>query len=163
MKDRFPGHPASVDTLVVIDDDTIITGASDGLLRIVQIQPNKLLGVVGEHEDFPIERIALDRTHRLLGSCSHDLTVKFWDISYLYDEDEKDSEGSDDNNSDDEGEMDITTTTTTKYSNMEDVDSADDDEPTTAPPAVPAPSLVSGRKKKKKIVRENTTDFFDDL
>jgi hypothetical protein len=32
------------------------TGSSDGLVRVVQLHPNKLVGVVGEHQDFPIER-----------------------------------------------------------------------------------------------------------
>jgi hypothetical protein len=55
--DRFPGHPASVDALVRLDEDTLITGSSDGLLRIVSILPNKMLGVLGEHADYPIERL----------------------------------------------------------------------------------------------------------
>lgn len=53
---------------------------------VVQIQPNKLLGVVGEHEHFPIERIALNRDNTLLGSCSHDMTVKFWNVGYLFED-----------------------------------------------------------------------------
>ncbi len=31
--DRFVGHPSSVDTMVSIDADTIITGSSDGIIR----------------------------------------------------------------------------------------------------------------------------------
>ncbi len=42
--DRFPGHPESVETMLVIDEETICTGSSDGLIRIVSILPNKLLG-----------------------------------------------------------------------------------------------------------------------
>ena len=37
----------SIETLCVVDEDTVITGSSDGLLRLVQLQPNKLLGVLG--------------------------------------------------------------------------------------------------------------------
>ncbi len=48
------------------------------------MQPNRLLGVLGEHEeDFPIERLALSRDRRYLASCSHDQTVKFWDALEL--------------------------------------------------------------------------------
>ena len=43
--------------LLQFDEDTIITGSSDGILRILNILPNKLIGVVGEHADMPIERI----------------------------------------------------------------------------------------------------------
>lgn len=93
LRDRIPGHPASVDTMVKLDEDTVLTGASDGLIRIVQLYPTKILGIVGEHEDFPVERIVLDRTRRVLGSVSHDNTVKLWDIGYLYDEGGDDDEG----------------------------------------------------------------------
>jgi hypothetical protein len=33
ISDRFPGHPHSIDTMVKIDESTIITGSSDGLIR----------------------------------------------------------------------------------------------------------------------------------
>lgn len=33
MSDRFPGHPNSIDSMVVIDQDTIFTASSDGLIR----------------------------------------------------------------------------------------------------------------------------------
>ncbi len=56
---RFPGHPESVDALIVWDDSTLLTGSSDGMIRVVNILPNKLLGVVGAHEDMPIESLAL--------------------------------------------------------------------------------------------------------
>lgn len=56
---RFPGHPESVDAIVKFDEDTVITGSSDGVVRILNVLPNKLLGVVGEHVDMPIEKLAL--------------------------------------------------------------------------------------------------------
>ena len=31
------------------DDDSVLTGSSDGLIRVLSIQPNKMLGVLGEH------------------------------------------------------------------------------------------------------------------
>jgi hypothetical protein len=37
---------------------TILTGSSDGLVRAVRILPTKLHGVVVDHGDWPIERIA---------------------------------------------------------------------------------------------------------
>ena len=57
--DRFPGHPESVDALVKFDEDTLLTGSSDGAIRIVNIQPNRLLGLVGAHADLPIECLSL--------------------------------------------------------------------------------------------------------
>jgi hypothetical protein len=35
--------------MVGFDADTVLTGSADGLIRIVGILPNALLGVVGEH------------------------------------------------------------------------------------------------------------------
>lgn len=57
-----------------------------------------VLGVVGQHEDFPIECIRLapetvehknpsDSLH-ILASCSHDNLIKFWDVEYLFEDDE---------------------------------------------------------------------------
>jgi WD repeat-containing protein 55 len=33
VTDRFPGHPQSIDTMVKIDEDTLCTGSSDGIIR----------------------------------------------------------------------------------------------------------------------------------
>ncbi|KAG6840863.1 WD repeat-containing protein jip5 [Blastosporella zonata] len=65
--DRVPGHPHSIDALCALPPDlpgvdttsTILTGSSDGFVRAVQILPTKLLGVVADHGDWPVERIAL--------------------------------------------------------------------------------------------------------
>lgn len=31
--DQVPGHPSSIDAMVKLDEDTICTGSSDGLIR----------------------------------------------------------------------------------------------------------------------------------
>jgi hypothetical protein len=33
ISDRFPGHPKSIDTLCAYNEDVILTGSSDGMLR----------------------------------------------------------------------------------------------------------------------------------
>ena len=65
------GHPSSVDALVAFDEDTVLTGSQDGLIRIISILPNSMLGVVGEHGDFPVETLALshDRCVRDMLLC----------------------------------------------------------------------------------------------
>lgn len=84
--DRFPGHPESVDAVIKWDEDTLITGSSDGAVRVINVLPNKLLGVIGEHaEDMPVERLALSADMQLLASMSHDNCVKLWDMSVLQD------------------------------------------------------------------------------
>src|SRR5258708_3046459 len=60
-------HPLSVDALCslpsglpgVDTQSTILTGSSDGLVRAVKILPTKLHGIVVDHGDWPIERIAV--------------------------------------------------------------------------------------------------------
>jgi hypothetical protein len=60
-------HPLSIDALCNLPADlpgidttsTILTGSSDGFVRAVQIFPTKLLGVVADHGDWPVERIAV--------------------------------------------------------------------------------------------------------
>lgn len=39
--DRIPGHPASIDALVALTDDVVATGSEDGMIRVMQILPNK--------------------------------------------------------------------------------------------------------------------------
>jgi WD40 repeat protein len=86
VSDRFPGHPTSVDALLKIDEDTLLTGSSDGLIRVVQIHPDKLLGVIGDHEGFPIEKLAYNSTRKFIGSVTHDNIVRIWDARMLQEE-----------------------------------------------------------------------------
>lgn len=98
--DRIPGHPQSIDALLSLDASTILTGSSDGLIRVVQILPHKFLGVVVDHGmGLPVER--MKRKEGLLVSCGHGGEVKCTDISSLLDDDDDDDEDSDD---DEEGE-----------------------------------------------------------
>eukprot|EP00474_Spongospora_subterranea_P010283 CRZ10741.1 hypothetical protein [Spongospora subterranea] len=97
--DRYPGHPQSIESLIAIDQDTVCTASSDGLIRIVQIQPNKLLGVIGQY-DFPVERIRLSHDKQWIASCAHDGAVKFWEAGYLFEVDDEDDDAEADENSD---------------------------------------------------------------
>jgi len=82
--EKFHGHPNSIDTMLPVSENIMLTGSSDGIIRVLQIKPNKLLGVIGEHQDFPIERIQVCNQRKYLASCSHDETVKFWNVAYLF-------------------------------------------------------------------------------
>lgn len=89
----FPAHLESVDCILPIDDDTIITGCGDGIISIVSIQPNKILGVVSAHsEELPITSLALSHDKKYLAACI-DSTVQFWNVSMLYEEDDSEDEG----------------------------------------------------------------------
>ncbi|KAG7355195.1 WD repeat-containing protein [Nitzschia inconspicua] len=102
--DRFPGHPSSIDALLKIDEDTLLTGSSDGRIRVVQVQPDKLLGVIGDdHDGFPIEKLEFNSNRHLVGSLTHSNFIKLWDATILMgdDEDNDDDEGSDADDDDD--------------------------------------------------------------
>lgn len=61
---------------------------------MVGIHPNKMLGIVGEHGDMPIECMALSHDNRFLTTASHDYSIKFWNVGYLYEDDgDEDEEG----------------------------------------------------------------------
>lgn len=60
-----------------------MTGGEDGLLRGVGIFPNHIVGVLGQHEEnqhFPITKIDMDHTRRIVASISHDNSIKFHDV-----------------------------------------------------------------------------------
>ncbi|KAG8859751.1 WD repeat-containing protein jip5 [Tulasnella sp. 330] len=88
--DRIPGHPSSIDALINLTEDVVATGSSDGMIRLVQILPSKLLGVVADHGEYPVERLALSRDGKWLASASHDEVLKMTDVGdALVDSDEE--------------------------------------------------------------------------
>jgi WD repeat-containing protein 55 len=115
ISDRFPGHPSSIDAIVKVDEDTILTGSADGLIRVINIHPNKMLGLVGEHGEMPVERMDLSVGNQWLATASHDRSVKLWSVGYLWEEDddeddlkekvgeEEEEEEEDSDDSDDDG------------------------------------------------------------
>jgi WD repeat-containing protein 55 len=87
VSDRFPGHPASIDALLKVDEDTLLTGSSDGLIRVVSIHPDKLIGVLGDsHEGFPIEKLQFTADRSYVGSVTHDNYIRLWDARVLQEE-----------------------------------------------------------------------------
>ncbi|CAH1777728.1 unnamed protein product, partial [Owenia fusiformis] len=89
MSDRFPGHPESIDCMVAISPDVVCTGSVDGIIRAVNILPNRFLGNVGEHDGFPIESLSQSHDCKYVASCSHDQKIKFWNIEEMDKESEK--------------------------------------------------------------------------
>jgi hypothetical protein len=72
ISNRYPGHPQSIDALLKVDEDTVLIGCSDGLVRAVRILPNALFGTLGQHDGFLVEMLKFDRDRRMVGSVSHD-------------------------------------------------------------------------------------------
>jgi WD40 repeat protein len=49
--DRIVGHPNSICCMVKYDEDTLITGGEDGLIRVVSVLPNRIIAIVGDALD----------------------------------------------------------------------------------------------------------------
>ena len=168
ISDRFPGHPMSVDALLKVDENTILTGSSDGVVRVVTIQPDKLLGVLGNHEGFPVEKLKFDGDKKILGSVSHDNFIRLWDASLLFDN------GSDENIEDDEmkGSEDdhgnnVTSTANFKTSEdsadeWEDVEDSDDSMDSNDSDDEDSDNSEGDDKHGRKFKTENEA-FFEDL
>jgi hypothetical protein len=93
-----------VDALVAFDEDTLISGSSDGALRVLSLQPNKLLGIAGEYRDgTPVERLALGWDHRVAASTSHEAAVRLWDLACLHDDSGGEEEEGEEDEEEEEG------------------------------------------------------------
>ena len=154
VSDRLLGHPASVDCMVAHGEDMVVTGSGDGLIRLVSVHPNKVLGVLGEHGDAGIEQLALSASGEVLASCGHDSTIKLYDVAYINDADDgaDDADGSDDDSDSDAGEAASSSARANKKA--EDSDSDEDDAGSRATSkrraSSDAGSLASERDPRKK-------------
>ena len=92
MEDRITGHPTSVDTILKVDETTILTGSMDGYIRVVQLYPHKFLGVMGSQNGFPVEALAFSFDRRLIASLGHENLIYMWDASILADDENDDIE-----------------------------------------------------------------------
>lgn len=85
--DRIVGHPNSIECMLKYDEDTLITGGEDGLIRAVSLLPNRILAILSDpldqEEGFNVQAITLSHDRRLLASCSPDDIVKIFDVSHL--------------------------------------------------------------------------------
>ncbi len=90
--DRYPGHPESIDCMYKVDETALLTGSSDGLVRVLGVQPNKILGVIGNQADVPVEIIKADHNKKFIGTLAYDEVVRFWDISILQDDEDEEGE-----------------------------------------------------------------------
>ena len=59
---------------------------------MVQLLPTKLLGIVTDHGDFPVERVVIDRAGegRWVGSVGHEDILKLTDLRDIFEDEEED-------------------------------------------------------------------------
>lgn len=74
---------ASIDSMVALSDSIVVYGCGDGNIRAASFFPNKPLGIVGNHSEFPVLSIDADRDKKLVASASGEPVVKFWSVEGL--------------------------------------------------------------------------------
>lgn len=121
-------------------------------MRVIELLPTRLVGVIADHGDFPIERIAIDHAGegRWVGSVGHDEVLRLTDLrEVLEDEDERDAKAEEDDGgegdtSGDEGDEGVQPDLSLAKSGTADEDSGEEQE-TGDGSDVPKP-----RKRRKK-------------
>lgn len=82
--DRFIDlSPNSIDALLKLDEDRVITGSENGIISLVGVLPNRIIQPIAEHSEYPVERLAFSHDKKYLGSASHDQLLKLWDLNEL--------------------------------------------------------------------------------
>ncbi|XP_040827585.1 WD repeat-containing protein 55 isoform X1 [Ochotona curzoniae] len=81
--DRFALRAESIDCMVPVTESLLCAGSTDGIIRAVNILPNRVVGSVGQHAGEPVEKLALSHCGRFLASSGHDQRLKFWDMTQL--------------------------------------------------------------------------------
>ncbi|KAF7725556.1 WD domain repeat-containing protein 55 [Apophysomyces ossiformis] len=172
--DRMVGHPSSIDAICKLDEDTICTGSSDGLIRIVSILPNEFHGIIGDHgEDMPIEHIRLTHDKKYMLSSGHDETLRFWDVGHLFAEggdEEEDQHDEEEEEEEEEDAMEAAGSGTGPGSGPKDAgsdfgDSASDDSDDSDEEKISKKRRKKQQKKQVQQKRPNkkNTSFFSDL
>ncbi|XP_045749926.1 WD repeat-containing protein 55 isoform X2 [Mirounga angustirostris] len=81
--DRFALRAESIDCMVPVTESLLCAGSTDGVIRAVNILPNRVVGTVGQHAGEPVEKLALCHCGHLLASSGHDQRLKFWSMAQL--------------------------------------------------------------------------------
>ena len=117
---------------------------------MVQLLPTKLLGIVTDHGDFPVERVVIDRAGegRWVGSVGHEHILKLTDLRDIFeDEDEDSAEGGDSGNVENENEYPDVTIPELVEGGKEEAGDSDSDEPE-------AEEEPKSKKRKKKQTKD---------
>jgi len=83
--DRFPGHPGTINSILAVTDNVVITACEDGSIRALHLYPHRFVGTVGIHKkNAAVDKLDVSHDGGLIASISsEDESVKFWNIKYL--------------------------------------------------------------------------------
>ncbi|CDJ27002.1 G-protein beta-subunit, putative [Eimeria mitis] len=81
FSDRITDIRTEVNALAKFDEDTLLAGCGDGCIRVVQLHPNRIAGILAGHgrRDGPVERLSLNCNKTLLASLAHDNRIRIHD------------------------------------------------------------------------------------
>ncbi|KAA3464496.1 WD repeat-containing protein 55-like protein [Gossypium australe] len=133
--DRFVDlSPNSVEAMLKLDEDRLITGSENGLISLVGILPNRIIQPIAEHSEYPVEGLGIiflppfvinillnyvllekargpclkaGGKRRFLGSISHDQMLKLWDLNEILQGSENAAKGQDASSDSDSDGMDV--------------------------------------------------------
>lgn len=106
--DRFVDlSPNSIEALLKLDEDRLITASENGHISLVGILPNRIMQPIAEHSDYPVEGLAFSHDRRFLGSISHDQMLKLWDLNDILQGSENTVKGQVAMSDSDSDEMDV--------------------------------------------------------
>lgn len=83
LDDRFPHLPKCVERLIAVDDHSVLAGFEDGTVRLLQIQPNRIVATIGDQGDEPVVSMALSADRRFVATAGQDTRVRFWDCAFI--------------------------------------------------------------------------------
>ncbi|CAH1957467.1 unnamed protein product [Acanthoscelides obtectus] len=82
--DAFPGPKTTINAMVPITENIVITACEDGNLRATHLFPHRHLGIAGQH-NLSVENVDICNTGKFIASSSHDNDIRFWNIEYFED------------------------------------------------------------------------------
>jgi len=75
---------SGIESMLKVDEERILTGGEDGLIRLLSIEPTQYISAIAEHAECPIEAMQFSRDKKLLGSIGHDNYLRFANVAYLF-------------------------------------------------------------------------------
>ncbi len=154
--DRFPGFPPDISALEVVDEDTVVMGGCDGLLHVARLQPNAIMGKLGNNNNslLPVERLAFSGDREWLGWVSHDEKIRFLDTASLTldncdDDDNNDGSSEECSSGDDEEESSFEEDGSLSESSSEEQDEHEK-------------NIASTTKRQRRIESDDNDDSDDD-
>ncbi|KAL8430455.1 hypothetical protein ACSSS7_005927 [Eimeria intestinalis] len=82
-RDRITDIQTELNALAKFDEDTLLAGCGDGCVRVVQLHPNRLAGILAGHgkREGAVEALALNCDQSLLATAAHDERLRIHDAT----------------------------------------------------------------------------------